>query len=98
MVSNLNPPVQNLINISLNAAISVEGSEVMAFFNISYDQLVGPNLILFGVFLMAEYRVRSEGMYTFLGVVGGLLSELQQRKQDAHPAIAGVFPECPVQG
>ena len=72
MVSSLKFPVQNFINIFLKAERSVEGSNVKAFFNISYDQLVGPDLIFFEAFLMAEYRARSDGMYTFLGALEGM--------------------------
>ena len=62
MVSCLKFNRENFINISLKTNKAVDGSDVMEFFNISYDQLVGPVLILFGVFLMAEFRARSEGM------------------------------------
>ena len=62
MVSALKFPVQNLMSMSLKAERSVDGSDVIAFFNISYDQLVGPDRILFGAFVIAEYMALSDGM------------------------------------
>ena len=61
-VSALKFPVQNLIRMSLNAKRSVDGSVVIAFLSISYDQLVGPDHILLGAFLIAEYMALSEGI------------------------------------
>ena len=59
--------MQNLIRMSLNAETSVDGNVVMAFLSISYDQLVGPDRILLGAFLIAEYMALSEGIQVFLG-------------------------------
>ena len=58
----------------LKAEISVEGSDVMAVLSISYDQLVGPDLILFGEFRTADAIALSDGpgIKTFLGELGGM--------------------------
>ena len=57
----------------LKAEISVEGSDVMAVFRILYDQLVGPDLILFGEFRTTEAIALSDGIMMFLGELGGMV-------------------------
>ena len=44
----------------------------MAVFSISYDQLVGPDLILFGEFHTADAMALSAGMKPFLGELVGM--------------------------
>ena len=56
----------------LKSKISVEGSDVMTVFSISYDQLVSPDLILFGEFCTADAIALSDGMKMFLGELGGM--------------------------
>ena len=47
--------------------MSIVGSEDIADFGISYDQLVGPTFTLFGACLTADTMALSDGTNVFLG-------------------------------
>ena len=64
----------------------------MAVFSISYDQLVGPDLILFGEFHTADAIALSDGMKAFLGELGEWRRQQVLMVANAGLAIAGRSP------
>ena len=64
----------------------------MAAFIISYDQLVGPDLILFAEFRTADTIALTDGMTTFLGILQGMAKPQDLMVVDEEPAVVEKSP------